>query len=616
MARRLGNYVSGVGGGTNWASGISQSLTDLSKSLISQGQAEDERARLAAKEAEDARRYQDTVARQKRLDAFQRDEAAATREYRTKRDKIADERQKAQDQIAADERARLAAEREKDLARKTAATELSWSLRNDPVQFTLDDYRTIAPETASSLNTTISGISGERDATLGFLSGAEGSQDRMDQAVNAYENNLRRNTQLNDLQIQELVTKRNNELLGLRNELESLNPQDRKNRLGQLRANLYDSRIDEINSQISRGVGLGRQERLDIALNRLTPEQQRLITSSEASEILSPQFRGQTTAEMRAAEAARIEAANEAALKDIELYDDYLQRANAGTKSYDKSGKGVAAALKDIGGIDIGPIDTADARKGFDLMVNTHNVSPSIAAAAIRFGIDKGLIEDSFPSPDSKEFADLVVMAQDLQGSSSQDPRTGRVTVDPTRYVLNREKARGLPTLRQSQFRFSPVTNRSLGVSREFLPAPQIDVLPGATNVPLPPSTSTSLPVNTTTPLPEDVPISRRALNIPENVTARQFQELTGIPLQLGRPLGMSEADPQNPYSFSVPVFTERQKTAQEALELLKDIEGWKAGIERFNQEGDSTGQARRYREGRIAEAQPRLDALLDRLRK
>lgn len=545
MARRLGNYVSGVGSGTNWASGISQSLTDLSRSLISQGQAEDERARLAAKEAEDTRRYQDTLARQKRLDDFQQSEAQATRDWRKTQAEENQRRWQAEQDIAKAERKRLEEERKRAEEERIAATQLSWDLRNNPVQFTIDDYATIAPETARSLTNTISGISGERDATLAFLSGTEANQDRMDQAVSAYEDNLRRNTNLNDLQVQELVTKRNNELLGLQNELASLNPQARENRLGQLRNRLYDSRIDEINTQIGRGVGLGRQERLDIALNRLTPDQQRLLTSSQASEILSPQFKGQTTAEMRAAEAARVKAANEEALKDIELYDKYLLRANAGTKAYEKSSKGVAAALKDIGGIDIGPLDTADAREGFDLMVNTHNVSPAIAAAAIRFGIDKGLVEDSFPSPDSKEFAELVVMAQDLQGSSSTDPNTGRVTVDPTRYVLNREKAKGLPTLRQSQFRFSPVTDRSLGVSRDFLPTPQVNVLPGATNVPLPPGTSTQLPPNTAADLPSDVP-SVGATTIPEGITRQQLDELLGDRLDLGRSVA-----PRNPRSMA-----------------------------------------------------------------
>lgn len=56
MARQ-GNYVPGVGGNVNWASGISDSLTGLSKSLLGQASEERERERLAAAEEENKRRF-------------------------------------------------------------------------------------------------------------------------------------------------------------------------------------------------------------------------------------------------------------------------------------------------------------------------------------------------------------------------------------------------------------------------------------------------------------------------------------------------------------------------------------------------------------------------------
>jgi hypothetical protein len=55
---RQGNYVTVPGGSANWTKGISDSLTALSKSYIGQGDAEEERARLAAAAEENKRRFE------------------------------------------------------------------------------------------------------------------------------------------------------------------------------------------------------------------------------------------------------------------------------------------------------------------------------------------------------------------------------------------------------------------------------------------------------------------------------------------------------------------------------------------------------------------------------
>lgn len=56
MARQ-GNYVPGAGGSVNWASGLSGSLSDLSKSLLKQANTEDENKRLVSADAENTRRF-------------------------------------------------------------------------------------------------------------------------------------------------------------------------------------------------------------------------------------------------------------------------------------------------------------------------------------------------------------------------------------------------------------------------------------------------------------------------------------------------------------------------------------------------------------------------------
>lgn len=55
---RQGNYVTVPGGSVNWTKDFSSSLSDLSRSLLSQGEAEKERARLASAALEDKRRFE------------------------------------------------------------------------------------------------------------------------------------------------------------------------------------------------------------------------------------------------------------------------------------------------------------------------------------------------------------------------------------------------------------------------------------------------------------------------------------------------------------------------------------------------------------------------------
>lgn len=68
-----GNYVPISGVNANWSEGLSSALADLSKTYISQAEAEKERARLAAADAESKRRYEqdraDIAARNQVLDA-------------------------------------------------------------------------------------------------------------------------------------------------------------------------------------------------------------------------------------------------------------------------------------------------------------------------------------------------------------------------------------------------------------------------------------------------------------------------------------------------------------------------------------------------------------------
>lgn len=102
MATRLGNYVTLPGSSTNWASGISDSLANLSKSYLTQAENELERDRLAQAAEESKRRFETTESRMRDAEARQLASDRANESYREQQ--LA--RQKKLDEIAALDRQR------------------------------------------------------------------------------------------------------------------------------------------------------------------------------------------------------------------------------------------------------------------------------------------------------------------------------------------------------------------------------------------------------------------------------------------------------------------------------------------------------------------------------
>jgi hypothetical protein len=521
MARQ-GNYVSVPGGSANWSKGISESLTDLSKSLIGQGNAEEERARLAAAAEEGKRRWE--------ADQSYR---AGQAEYQRQRDSILDQRAKdAVDEskrrwdLQEERRAQAEKERLQGIKAEKDARVALWDLASpDNQTFELSDY---SPELQQSFEDLTNRVSTEKGTTRDFLFG-EG--DDVQAATAAYRTNLEA-SKLPKPEIDRLVAQQELDLRGLKDELSfgDYTPEQIDEKINTLVTNRYDSRLKEIQDKIRTGEGLTQSEKVRALLADISPEIRENLDVKDAKSLLGDVVTGPTKDALLASEKARVEAANETMLKNIELYDDYIGRMNAGSSkgNYASNVKGMANALRDMGKVDIGWWDTADAKKGFNTLVSS-GIDPELAAASIAFGIDKGWVGDSFPSVTSTEFAKIQQQAELLQ-KGKRTGSGGRTYVDRDVYRYTPEQSRSLSELQRDLVTFTPNNTGRLGVSPEFslertLSEPGINITP--------PASTTSTPDTTTTT--EEPTADKSVLPPPvtvEDVTADL--EKQGVTLDLG----------------------------------------------------------------------------------
>lgn len=413
MATRLGNYVTVPGSGANWASGISDSLANLSKSYITQGQAEDERTRLAAADAESKRRWDIANAR---ADAAE-------------------------------------LEKQKEREGKAAANQFMWNIANKPASYTIEEQ---TPENQKIINEALGRFESEGKAVTDFLSGKGSLAD----ATKIIRRNIE-NSGLAEPERNKAIAQQESNLLGMKDQLDftDLTDEQKATQIAELGQKYYGNRVQELKDKIASGVLMTTEDRVDALMRRVPSDIKDKVDPIALKESLSKVAGGTSKAVLDATEAASVKAANETALKNIELYDKYVGRALSSNNSYSKDAKGIESALKDMGAIDIGWMDNADAKKGFTRLLD--EFTPSQAAAIVKFGIDKGLVEDSFPSVDSKEFTNLMIEGRKLVSSSknsggSQIPRGALSSFNRDQYKYTPQTARSAADILRSRLLLTP----------------------------------------------------------------------------------------------------------------------------------------------------------------
>jgi hypothetical protein len=423
MARQ-GTYVTVPGGGTNWTQDISTSLANLSGSYLDQAANEAEAVRQAAADAENKRRWDIHNAR-----------AAAT------------------------EKERLA-----KIAEAEGAREALWTLTESPDKYILGDY---SEGLQDAYNQVIDETNKEMKATEAFL---RGSSKDVQAATQAFRKSME-SSGLTPGDLDRAVAQRELDLINLKDQLEfsDLTPKETQAAINNFVEERYGNRLEEIQNRISTGEGLTKGERVTALLGRMDPAVKAGMDPAKTKEYLGDIVGGITKQELRAGEDARVQAINDTVLKNIDLYDDYISRANAGGKRYSNDRAGIKDALKamsDIADIDIGWWDTDDAKEGFDILLDK-GISPDVAAAAIKYGIKTSLVGGKrFPSTTSDEFGEVVQQAEALQRGMRTNS-SGSKYVDRDEYKYTPIQGRSLEELQKSLVGFTPRGTR-LPLNPEF----------------------------------------------------------------------------------------------------------------------------------------------------
>ena len=449
-----------VGGIVDPFSGLQRGLSGIAQTFGAQADAEArEKARLdnlaldRAAAEESSRRFEqtraDSLAAQKRED-----------EYRIGRDAKQDARIAKQDAIKEEDRNKL-------LAKENAVKTLDkfTNTYDFNKKYKLEDYSPEQIKLFSKLKTT---LDNEEVETRKFLT----TGGDINNVLNAYKTRLD-TSNLPQSRKNELLAERKNRLLSLTDELAGKGYTDDKlletidNRVNAL----YQGDRNRIDETIQSGSGLAQREQLNAFIKDLPQEVRDNISRGDIQTrlaqagILTASSRG----DLIASDKQQAAAANELAVKQIELTDKYYTRLNAGksSKGFTSSRKpeDVIKALKEVGNLDIGPLDNKAARDALSFLLEDKDVNPQAAAAAILAAVEESPVGSSF-SNSAKSLAALKQSAKAMSPSSSFG--SGRVSPKKSEYEITPATPRGIEELLTRNIRFAGRPSQQLEVDDRF----------------------------------------------------------------------------------------------------------------------------------------------------
>lgn len=470
MARQ-GNYVSVPGGSANWASGISGSLSDLSKSLIGQAVKKDERADMLAQ-----------------------------REFQNKRIR--------------EEDARVAKDRE-------LLKQVNLFSNKDPSTLTYDisDY---GAEQQDAINNARRSLEAERSSTQQFLN--TGNKESLENALSVYEKNINLTNLPAEAKAAKIAERRNRLLaFGREAQGEGYSADQRSERIKSLVADLYDPQFSRLDDTIKRGVGLTQEGQFRAFARQLPDDVASRFSRDELKNKFGSMLSAQSRDEILAAENARVAAANERAKEQIDLLDKYYMRVNQGKSSgYSgkRTGKDVLAAYGKISGMDIGPLDDARLVEQLDRLLDNENIDPMAAAAAITLGVDRGILSDGAYSVDDKEFLDIQERALALSGGGNTKTFKGsKKGPSLSDYQYTPAKARDLGDLLRSRVVLAGGGDYRLGVKDNYLE--QLEAITAKNDKPAVvdnrtqvPDVNTQVSANTVLPAPSIPQVEQQPVSI------------------------------------------------------------------------------------------------------
>jgi hypothetical protein len=570
MARQ-GNYVSVPGGSANWASGISGALSDLSKSLIRQGDEEEKAIRLDAAAEEDKRRYEaDKLARTKAANESKR-RYDTDRNDRLAQRQLQNARIKKQDDLVAKDRALL--------------EQVNLFSNKDPNTLTyyFSDY---GAEQRDAITNAKKALEAEQVSTEQFLN--TGSKESLENALSVYEKNINLSGLPEEAKAAKIAERRNRLLaFGREAQGEGYSADQRSERVKSLVADLYNPQFSRIDDTIRRGVGLTQEGQFRAFARQLPDEVSSRFSRDELKKKFGTMLSAQSRDEILANENARVAAVNERAKEKIDLLDKYFMRVNQGQSSgYSgkRTGKDVLAAYGKISGMDIGSLDDARLVKQLNRLLDNENIDPMAAAAAITLGVDKDILGDSAYSVDDEEFSDIERRALALSGAPSKSKSSTSEAGSKAKSSTSKDKDNRRPSL--SDYQYTPAKARELGDllrSRVVLTGGgdyrlgvkdnYLEQLEAITNDK--PKTSSNIPepLRLPTPAPTELPRSTRTDALTNNInTYRSPDQVIGDQIAENLDYQVRRRQAEQPYD----------RFDRNQLSRIDDLESSIEGLTRF----------------------------------
>lgn len=446
MARQ-GNYVSAPGGSVNWTSGLSKSLSNLSKSLLDQGAEEERLAREEEATALANKRYEEELAYRKEKDAVARGRADRAEARQTREYELAD-------------------------AKRTATQELNRiALDYDPskAKYTEDDY---GDARRGALKRREELINTDRDRATAYLTG--GDDKSLDAAVDAFAAQLNTSGLTKD-HVKTLKDKRRLNLQALRNELDALPAEERGLRLADELQRVYSRQYERYQEGVESGRALTKGEKVDALIRTLPENVRNNVDIGTIRNAFESRINGLSRADILAAEQARVDDINEAKKFNISNQVALVNKIAGKTRKSGNTESRITNALESLGSeMGIGNIDDKRMKEGFYYLVEEEGIDPEVAAAVIGSEkIDYGLAT-AFPSVDanSSDFVRIVERANALQSSVSRSP-SGGYTAKTDLPTYTPAQARGIDELLVNRLDFGKVGNLgftpSEGYTQELL---------------------------------------------------------------------------------------------------------------------------------------------------
>lgn len=401
-----------------------------------------------ASKEKNAKLKEEELARQRALDlensrrwGIERGDVLANRERETARD--LENRRRWDLEQKRREDADLLAKTERDRVRR--GEEVLWDVTNAKNEYSLDAYPEIV---RGNITDALKRINDDEALTIGFLDRNPQGPERA-AALNRIVQNRRNlysslNEEERDKKASEFITR----LDALSRELGTIPmPNARKDRIEMFKQNQYGTLRNRIEERIKSGDALTLEEKTDYLFRQLTPEQRAVANPGVLREAIKASAKGMSRADMIASESANIERLEKL---DQQRIDNLLKWEKDGF-SDKPTVASATAADKSINELDIGGIDTANARSVYN-KIKAAGVAPAFAASFVLGKIDTNIFGSSFVDPTSKEAQEYILEAKAAYDKMRETYGSGRRTLSENQVTPKIRIPRGLQEIQLSRF--------------------------------------------------------------------------------------------------------------------------------------------------------------------